>query len=91
MSLPRAFGPIGYVVLGAVLVVAGIIAYAVEGPSSFGWFAYQPLGDLDGSYPVVLLTGHLWALGLGFVGSALLSGVLGYWLGRRRLSGTTQR
>jgi heme/copper-type cytochrome/quinol oxidase subunit 1 len=81
----------GVVVLGAVLVVAGIIAYAVEGPSTFGWFAYQPLGDLNRSYPVVLLPGHLWALGLGFAGSLLLSGVLGYWLGRRRLSGTGQR
>ena len=71
-------------VLGAVLVGAGIALYVAEGPSVYGWFAYQPMEEPMSTSPVVLLSGHVWGLVMACAGAVLLSGVVGFLLGRRR-------
>lgn len=63
-----------------------MVTYAAEGSSSFGWFAYQPLGDSVDSNLLILLPGHIWGLGMSFVGLLVLTGLVGYRLGLRRHS-----
>ncbi|GAB3822645.1 hypothetical protein GCM10028820_33740 [Tessaracoccus terricola] len=70
--------------IGAALAVAGVVAFALSGSSSFGWFAYAPLAEQSWPAAMVLQPGHVWGLGLGIVGSLVISGVVGFRLGLRR-------
>ena len=73
-----------FIAIGAALLIAGIITFAVSGPSSVGWFAYAPLAEESGPSTIILWPSPTWGLALGFVGSVILSGLLGFHLGLRR-------
>jgi hypothetical protein len=72
------------VVAGALLVAVGLgLMVAAPSPSTFGWFAYQGLPTDDVGSFVVLTPTAGWGVGIVAVGCVLLSGALGYALGRR--------
>jgi heme/copper-type cytochrome/quinol oxidase subunit 1 len=94
----RRFVPAGAAVLGAVLVVAGVVVFAVANrsgaPLDFGWTAYAPLeptvvyrSDLTLGFSdrwTVLWTGtHLLGATLVVLGLLVLAAVGGWVLGRR--------
>jgi heme/copper-type cytochrome/quinol oxidase subunit 1 len=85
-------------VLGAALLTAGVVVFAVANrsgaPTDFGWTAYAPLepqvayqSELTLSFGdrwTVLWTGtHLLGAVLAVVGLLVLAGVAGWLLGRR--------
>ncbi len=69
--------------LGAALLIIGIMTFALSGPSSVGWFAYAPLAEESLPVTMILQPGHTSGLALAFVGSVILSGLLGFNLGLR--------
>ncbi len=74
----------------AALLVAAAVVWAQSGPAVYGWFAYAPLSDGVVVPDVSMLTPRMQvALGLAAGGLALLAGLAGYWIGRRRPRGTT--
>lgn len=70
------------VLLAVALIVGGLLVSAVIGPSSFGWFAYEPV-PADGPVPVMLFPQQLLALGVTLIGALLLSLLIGIRIGRR--------
>ena len=95
----------GWWLTGLVLVVGGAwLALAARAPRDFGWFAYTPgiarcsspcvglsfARDGDGSL-LLVTPGTLVGLGVAVTGLLLLSGALGYRLGRRRTPSSSPR
>lgn len=64
------------------LIAGGLLASAVIGPSSFGWFAYKPV-PADGPVPVMLFPRQLLALAVTLIGALLLSLLIGFRIGER--------
>jgi len=76
--------------LGAVLLIAGIALFAVNGLTGqpVGWFAYAPLANTTfaSNAPgrlVLLQSRSWWGLALAPVGALTVSGTLGYALASR--------
>lgn len=67
--------------LALVLIVAGLFL-AVSAPWGFGWFAYAPLAELSFA-PVVVPPQFVVGIALVIAGLALVSGWVGYRVGRR--------
>lgn len=94
----RRFLPAGAAVLGAALVVAGVVVFVAANrsgvTSDFGWSSYAPLQP-EGAYDSrlaltfsdrwsVLWTGlHLLGALLAVAGLLVLTGLGGWFLGRR--------
>lgn len=70
------------VAIAICLIAGGLLASAVIGPSSFGWFAYQPV-PTDGPVPVMLFPRQLLALAVTLIGALLLSLLIGFRIGQR--------
>jgi len=76
-------------VVGAVLLVAGLVATAVlalrpVGFASFGWFAYLPVDGTASLPGVMVLRRELaWTVLATGVGAVLVRGAVGYRRGRR--------
>lgn len=82
-------------VLGLVLLLAGVVALAVQGDprdGQFGWFAYTPLDggsaelSFDGGVLLFVTTGRLLAAIGALLGLLVLAAALGHRLGRRTTS-----
>lgn len=74
---------------GCALVLTGIVLFLVGGASAggFGWFAYAPLSDGGPVFaPGITLVRPIqwWGVVAVGLGACLISGALGYALGRRR-------
>lgn len=85
VPITRAFRVLIAASLGVVLVTVGVITFVATEPSSFGWFAYEPL-PTGGHTPFVLSRGQALGLATGAIGALLLSGLLGYSLGQRHVA-----
>jgi heme/copper-type cytochrome/quinol oxidase subunit 1 len=91
----RRAGPWLITVLGAALIVAGVVVFAAahSGSGDFGWSAYVPLSQTQersrnavtfANGVIVLWTGqHLVGAGLLVLGVLVLVGAGGWLLGRR--------
>ncbi|MDQ0894638.1 hypothetical protein [Agromyces ramosus] len=75
------------IIIGAgALAVLGLVLMLLPGPTdSFGWFAYQPVGDFGfvGGAPLVPAS-RLWGLGVLAVAAAIGAFVAGWVLGKGR-------
>ena len=75
--------------LGAVLLVGGLTTAVVllmtgVGVASFGWFAYAPQSEATYSpRAVAVRPGVVWSVLAATLGAVLVSGAVGYRLGRR--------
>ena len=73
----------GLLALGVALLVIGAVLWSGDRQTEFGWFAYAPL-DQESATGIVLITGRRQAsLLLSLVGLVLLSGLVGFVVGRR--------
>jgi heme/copper-type cytochrome/quinol oxidase subunit 1 len=88
--------------LGLVLVVVGVVVFAIAGrsPAEFGWTSYAPLEpgapgpyrsgltlSFDDGWAVLWTGGHLLGAALVVLGLLVLAAVGGWLLGRRTASG----
>ncbi|GAA1760036.1 hypothetical protein [Agromyces humatus] len=75
------------IVIGAVaLAVLGLVLVLLPGPTaSFGWFAYQPVGDFGfvGGAPFVPAS-RLWGLGILAIAAVIGAFATGWVLGKGR-------
>lgn len=75
------------IIIGAVvLAVLGLVVVLIPGPTdSFGWFAYQPVGDFGfvGGAPFVPAS-RLWGLGILAIAAVIGAFVTGWVLGKGR-------
>ena len=75
------------ILIGAgALAVLGLVLVLLPGPpATFGWFAYQPLGDFGfvGGAPFVPAS-RLWGIGILAVAAVIGAFVVGWVLGKRR-------
>ena len=75
------------IIIGAgALAVLGLILVLLPGPTAtFGWFAYQPVGDFGfvGGAPFVPAS-RLWGMGILAIAAVIAAFVLGWVLGKRR-------
>jgi hypothetical protein len=75
------------ITIGAVaLAVLGLVLVLIPGPTdSFGWFAYQPVGDFGfvGGAPFVPAS-RLWGLGILAIAAVIGAFVTGWVLGKGR-------
>jgi heme/copper-type cytochrome/quinol oxidase subunit 1 len=73
----------GLVSLVLVLLAAGAVLWFGDMETDFGWFAYAPL-DQQSAPGILLVTGRRQvALLLSLIGLVLLSGLVGFVVGRR--------
>jgi hypothetical protein len=75
------------IIIGAgALAVLGLVLVLLPGPTStFGWFAYQPVGDFGfvGGAPFVPAS-RLWGMGILAIAAVIGAFVLGWVLGKGR-------
>lgn len=75
------------IIIGAVvLAVLGLVVVLIPGPTdSFGWFAYQPVGDFGfvGGAPFVPAS-RLWGVGILAIAAVIGAFVTGWVLGKGR-------
>ncbi|MEF3403532.1 hypothetical protein [Agromyces sp. CCNWLW203] len=75
------------IIIGAgALAVLGLVLVLLPGPTAtFGWFAYQPLGDFGfvGGAPFVPAS-RLWGMGIIAIAAVIAAFVVGWVLGKRR-------
>lgn len=73
----------GLAALGVALLGVGAVLWWWDRQTAFGWFAYTPL-DPQSAQSIVLLTGRRQAaLAVSLLGLVLLSGLVGFRVGRR--------
>ena len=86
MSPARSSRPSLILALGVGLVAVGVGLWLLmpDQPAESGWFAYAPLSEETFSPPEIMVpsTGRYWGMGLTALGAVLISGVLGYRIGR---------
>jgi heme/copper-type cytochrome/quinol oxidase subunit 1 len=74
----------GILVLGAILVIAGVAIYAIAFPRpSFGWTAYAPLTSTT-FVPTPFPNPIDYAMAMIVIGLVLVAGWVGFRLGARR-------
>ena len=75
------------IIIGAgALAVLGLVLVLIPGPTAtFGWFAYQPVGDFGfvGGAPFVPAS-RLWGMGILAIAVVIGAFVLGWVLGKGR-------
>ena len=73
----------GLLALAVALLVTGVVLWIADMQTEFGWFAYAPL-DQQSASGIVLITGRRQAsLLMSLIGLVLLSGLVGFAVGRR--------
>ncbi|RXZ51218.1 hypothetical protein ESP57_05465 [Agromyces fucosus] len=79
-------GPKAIIIGAGALAVLGLVLVLLPGPTAtFGWFAYQPVGDFGfvGGAPFVPAS-KLWGMGILAIAAVLAAFVVGWVLGKRR-------
>ena len=85
-----------WAVAGAALLGVGLVLVLTsDGPADYGWFAYTPLDDDAGSFPlagnaVILSRTELIGSAVGVLGLVVLALGIGYRLGQRRAGQPTE-
>ncbi|KQZ87989.1 hypothetical protein ASD62_00270 [Phycicoccus sp. Root563] len=78
----------GLVALVLVLLVTGAVLWIGGAETEFGWFAYSPLDQQPSPGVFLISERRQAALVVSLVGVVLLSGVLGFVVGRRATHGS---
>ncbi|WP_344189124.1 hypothetical protein [Pedococcus aerophilus] len=73
----------GLVVLVLALLVTGTVLWVGQSEAQFGWFAYAPLDPGSASALAVVSERRQAGLIVSLTGLLLLSGLVGFMLGRR--------